>query len=95
MPDWLQTLMGIVLTASLGWMGWLTILAMRLNSKVATHDQKFDNIDERCHGREDWIRSLSNDNTELAKKVGRIDKNIIRLGMNSGLDRGELEREGE
>jgi nitric oxide synthase oxygenase domain/subunit len=67
-------------------MGWIT-------REVLMHGKELAEINTRCHGREEWLRQSVLDVKNLEERLARIDRNLIRVGIVSGVDTGELEKE--
>ena len=75
---------GVIGMAALGWLSWLSLTLLR-------HRDRLGQIGSRC---EERGRRLSAGDTalrELTGAIGRIERNIIRLGSKAGIEE-ELER---
>lgn len=88
MPTWLQGTIAVLAAGVTAWIGWATMM-------ISKHDRAIGEINERCHGRESWIKSIAEIQDKITTKIDKIDRNVVRLGMKSGLDKGELEYEGD
>ena len=67
---------GGVLTGAVWWVisGMFNLRGrlIRLEGEIALLKAEIDNIHDRCHGRETWLREMSGTMT-------RVDKNVVRL----------------
>ena len=68
----------------LGWAAWISKLVLR-------HERLWETTLERCDARKEWITSIEDCLKELKPVLEMTNRNVVRLGMKSGLDTGELE----
>jgi hypothetical protein len=83
-----NVVMGLLGMVIVPWAVWVTLAITRSSSN-------WDVIQERCHGREQWLRAVDADMGNIKRTAERTGRNMVRLAMKLGVDKGELESQDE
>lgn len=95
MPGWAWVLYGCFAVILLGWMGWISILILKHSTTLSIISETFKLVTQRCQHREAEISDLKIKYEILDKRLDRVDRNVIKIGIQLGigdptLERGEL-----
>jgi hypothetical protein len=78
MPVWLQVIYAIVAPVLLSVAGWVTVQVWNMRIRMAELEADIQNIKPKCERHDAMLSGLNS-------AVSRIDRNIVRLGMASGV----------